>query len=170
MIQSQHRKFATNNCLLKFNCRKYSIRGPNYVIRCHSLSRTLSHMKLKYTILYVESVKATLEFYEKSFGFKAKFLHDAGDYGELDTGETTLSFSSLRLMSDLGKNPARPSPNSPVFEIAFETNDVRQWLNQAIESGATLIQDVKEEPWGQTTSYVSDPNGFLIEICSPVRQ
>lgn len=61
-------------------------------------------MKLKYTILYVESVSATLDFYEKSFGFKTKFLHEAGDYGELDTGETTLSFSSLKLMKDLGKN------------------------------------------------------------------
>lgn len=127
-------------------------------------------MKLKYTILYVENVSATLDFYKKSFGFKTKFLHEAGDYGELDTGETTLSFSSLKLMSDLGKNPQKPVPSAPVFEIAFETNDVSKWLNQAIECGATLIQGIKEEPWGQTTSYVSDINGFLIEICSPVQQ
>lgn len=125
-------------------------------------------MKLKYTILYVESVSATLDFYEKSFGFKTKFLHESGDYGELDTGQTTLSFSSIKLMSDLGKNPDKPNPAAPVFEIAFETNNVKKWLDQAMEFGATLVQDVKEEPWGQTTSYVSDPNGFLVEICSPV--
>jgi len=126
-------------------------------------------MKLKYTILYVENVAATLEFYEKAFGLKAKFLHEAGDYGELDTGETSLSFSSLKLMSDLGKNPAAANPAAPVFEIAFETDDVKKWLSNAVESGATLVQDIKLEPWGQTTSYVSDPNGFLIEICSPVK-
>jgi len=127
-------------------------------------------MKLKYTILYVESVAATLSFYENAFGLKTNFLHEAGDYGELNTGETTLSFSSLKLMSDLGKHPQKPNPLSPVFEIAFETTDVSKWLNQAIEHGATLVQDVKLEPWGQTTSYVSDINGFLVEICSPVQQ
>lgn len=127
-------------------------------------------MKLKYTILYVENVSETLKFYEQSFGFQTKMLHEGGDYGELDTGETTLSFSSLQLMSDLGKKPAQATPSAPVFEIAFETHDVKKWLERAIKSGATLVQDIREEPWGQTTSYVSDPNGFLIEICSPVKQ
>lgn len=127
-------------------------------------------MKLKYTILYVESVVATLEFYENAFGFKRRFLHETGDYGELDTGETTLSFSSLKLMSDLGKNPQKADSSAPVFEIALETTDVSKGLKQALQHGATLVQDVKEEPWGQTTSYVSDINGFLVEICSPVQQ
>jgi len=127
-------------------------------------------MKLKYTILYVENVTATIEFYENAFGFSRIFIHEAGDYGELNTGETTLAFSSLKLMSDLGKNPQKASPSAPVFEIAFETTEVSKWLNQAIQQGATLVQDVKLEPWGQTTSYVSDINGFLIEICSPVQK
>ena len=127
-------------------------------------------MKLKYTILYVESVVTTLEFYENAFGFKRRFLHEAGDYGELDTGDTTLSFSSLKLMSDLGKNPQKADSSAPVFEIAFETTEVSRWLKQALQHGATLVQDVKQEPWGQTTSYVADINGFLVEICSPVQQ
>jgi len=103
-------------------------------------------MKFKYTILYVESVSATLEFYENAFGFKTKFIHEAGDYGELDTGATLLSFSSLKLMSDLGKNPANARSSAPVFEIALETENVKKWLNKAVESGATLVQDLKEEP------------------------
>ncbi|MFK7996844.1 MAG: VOC family protein [Granulosicoccus sp.] len=125
-------------------------------------------MKLKYTILYVENVSTTLEFYKNAFGFSISFMHEAGDYGELNTGETTLSFSSLKLMSELGKKPAKATLSAPVFEIAFETANVTQCLQKAIAAGATLVQDIKEEPWGQTTSYVSDINGFLIEICSPV--
>ena len=73
-------------------------------------------------------------------------------------------------MSELGKNPQRAQSDAPVFEIAFETTEVSKWLQQAIDSGATLVQDVKLEPWGQTTSYVSDINGFLVEICSPVKK
>ncbi len=125
-------------------------------------------MKFKYTIFYVDDVKKTLDFYNRAFGFQTKFLHEGEDYGELDTGETSLSFSSKQLMKQLGKKPGAASPERPVFEIAFETDDVAGSLKKAINAGANLIQDAREEPWGQTTSYVSDPNGYFIEICSPV--
>ncbi len=126
-------------------------------------------MKLKYAILYVENVESTLTFYQEAFGLARKMLHESGDYGALDTGNTSLSFSSLALMTALGKNPARPDPEAPVFEIAFETDDVPSALRKAVDAGGELVQDVRDEPWGQTTAYVRDPNGFLVEICSPLR-
>jgi len=125
-------------------------------------------MKFKYTILYVKNVAKTLQFFDKAFGFKEAMLHESGDYGELDTGATTLSFSALSLMKDLGKTPGRANPASPTFEIAFETEDVTAALTKALAAGAVLVQDAEEMPWGQTTAYVSEPNGFLIEICTPV--
>ncbi len=127
-------------------------------------------MQFRYTILYVNSVSDTLDFYASAFGLKIAMLHESGDYGELDTGSTKLSFSSLKLMDALGKNPSTPKPDSPAFEIAFETDDVKTALAQALNAGATLVQDVEEMPWGQTTAYVADINGFLVEICTPVVQ
>lgn len=126
-------------------------------------------MILRYTILYVADVAATLAFYERAFALKRLFLHDSGDYGELATGETKLAFSSVALMTQLGKAPGKPSAEAPVFEIAFETDDVSAAFNRAVAAGAKPIQNVRDEPWGQTTSYVSDPNGYLVEICSPVQ-
>ncbi|WP_026381530.1 VOC family protein [Afifella pfennigii] len=126
-------------------------------------------MIFRYAILYVEDVAATLDFYERSFALQRRFLHESGDYGELSTGETKLAFSSIALMQQLGKAPGRPNPEAPVFELAFETQDVRAALARAVEAGAAPVQDVREEPWGQTTAYVRDPNGYLIEICSPVQ-
>ncbi|MFK7889324.1 MAG: VOC family protein [Granulosicoccus sp.] len=125
-------------------------------------------MIFKYTILYVDNVAASIEFFEKAFGFQRAFLHEAGDYGELDTGGTTLAFSATSLMKQLDKNPQPAKADAPTFEIAFETDDVQGALRRAVEAGASLVQDVRKEPWGQTTSYVVDPNGYLIEICSPV--
>lgn len=125
-------------------------------------------MKLKYVILYVDSVRATTEFYRAAFGLEINFIVDGDDYGEMSTGNTVLSFSSRSSMSSLGKNPDHPDPGAPAFEIAFETDDVPAALGRAIAAGATLVQDVRDEPWGQTTSYVSDINGYLVEICSPV--
>ena len=45
-------------------------------------------MKLKYTILYVDDVAASLSLYERAFGLARRMLHESGDYGELDTGAT----------------------------------------------------------------------------------
>lgn len=126
-------------------------------------------MKFKYAILYVENVEKTLDFYQQAFGFKQSFLHESGDYGELDTGSTTISFSSLALMNQLGKGAVAPNPHAPVFELAFETDNVENALAQAVKAGAKLVQDAQEMPWGQTIGYVHDLNGFLIEICTPVQ-
>lgn len=125
-------------------------------------------MKLRYTILYVEDVAATLAFYETALGCSRKMLHESGQYGELDTGATTLSFSALTLMESLGKSPARPQPERPTFEIAFETDDVAARFAHAVAAGAIPVQQPKAMPWGQTIAYVRDNNGFLVEICSPV--
>lgn len=127
-------------------------------------------MQLRYTILYVKNVADTLAFYIRAFGLRQKMLHESGDYGELDTGATTLSFSSISLMKTLGKTPGQADPKQPVFEIALETDNVESALQQALMAGATLVQAAEVMPWGQTTAYVTDPNGFLVEICSPVTQ
>jgi lactoylglutathione lyase len=127
-------------------------------------------MKLGYTILYVDDVRNTLAFYERAFGLKTRFLHESGDFGELDTGATVLAFSSRQLMTALGKNPGRPDVENPVFEIALVTPDVPAAIEQAVSAGARLIQPPEHMPWGQTVAYVADLDGFLVEICTPVAE
>ena len=125
-------------------------------------------MIFRYTILYVADVSRSLAFYRRCFGLDVGLEHPSGDYGELATGATKLAFSSRALMQSLGKSPAIADPGAPVFEIAFETNDVATAFQRAVAAGATIVQEVRREAWGQTTSYVSDPDGYLVEICSPV--
>ncbi|MEO1591458.1 MAG: VOC family protein, partial [Cyanobacteria bacterium J06632_22] len=119
-----------------------------------------------YTILYVEDVAATLDFYTRAFGLERKMLHDAGDYGELQTGATTLAFASRQMLRDMGKSPA--VPGSPTFEIAFTTDDVVAAVEQALAAGAQLVDAPHQMPWGQTIAYVSDNSGFMVEICTPM--
>ena len=126
-------------------------------------------MKFRYAILYVNNVAESLDFYERAFALTRGFLHESGDYGELSTGETKLAFSSVDLMRQLGKSTGKAIPGSPVFEIAFETEDVQVAFDRAVAAGANIVQEVREESWGQTTSYVTDIDGYLVEICSPVQ-
>ncbi len=125
-------------------------------------------MKLGYTILYVDDVGRSLDFYARAFGLSVKFQHEGGDFGELDTGTTSLAFSSRQLMSQLHKNPARADARAPCFEIALTTDDVPAAVRLAVAAGAELIQPPEAMPWGQTVAYVADPDGFLVELCTPV--
>ncbi len=54
-------------------------------------------MKFGYTIIYVPDVAASLSFFEQAFGFVRRFLHESQTYGELETGQTTLSFAAHEL-------------------------------------------------------------------------
>jgi catechol 2,3-dioxygenase-like lactoylglutathione lyase family enzyme len=46
-------------------------------------------MQLGYTIIYVPDVATSLDFWQRAFGLRLRFVHDSGTYGELDTGATT---------------------------------------------------------------------------------
>lgn len=125
-------------------------------------------MKLGYTILYVPDVRASLRFYEQAFGLATKFLHEGGDFGELDTGGTSLAFCSLTLLQQMGKTPGRADVARPVSEVALVTADVPAAFARAVAAGATPLQAPEDMPWGQTVAYVADPDGFWVELCTPV--
>ena len=102
---------------------------------------------------------------------KRKFIVPGNSYGELATGATTLSFASIeQASSNLKDGFTESSPkNKPcAFEIAFTTEDVDEVFNQAIKEGAISEASPKVKPHGQTVAYVRDPDGFLVEICTPI--
>ena len=125
-------------------------------------------MQLGYTILYVPDVPTTLKFYEAAFGLTTRFLHESGDYGELETGSTALAFTAHRLIKQLGKTPQAANAHAPCCEIALCTPDVAAALGRAAAAGATPMRPLEVMPWGQTIAYVADINGFLVELCTPM--
>ncbi|QFZ53698.1 VOC family protein [Oceanihabitans sp. IOP_32] len=130
-------------------------------------------MKYAYTILYVENVMETIEFYEKAFEFRRKFMTPENDYGELITGETTIAFASTELGNSNFKNGFEKINKSGKpfgVELAFTTENIERDFQNAIKSGATEFEPLTEKPWGQKVGYLRDNNGFLIEICTPIKK
>jgi catechol 2,3-dioxygenase-like lactoylglutathione lyase family enzyme len=127
-------------------------------------------MQFGYTILYVDDVAATLDFYGKAFTLPTRFLHESGTYGELETGATALAFVSRTMMREIGKNAQPPVLEAPTGEIALVTDDVAAAVQRALAAGARLVQEPRDMPWGQTIAYVGDVNGFLVELCTPLAQ
>lgn len=128
-------------------------------------------MKLGYTIVYVPDVEASLSFFENAFSLKRRFLHESGDYGELDTGPTTLAFASLELGESNFPEGFVAASNShkPLgMEIALVTEKVVAAHANALVNGAEEIRAPQSKPWGQTVSYLRCPAGVLVELCSPM--
>ncbi|MDY7539103.1 VOC family protein [Undibacterium sp. RTI2.1] len=128
-------------------------------------------MKFAYTIVYVESVSDTLNFYHQAFGFETRYLHESGEYGELETGDTVLAFASHAMGEiNLDGHYQRADPNVPPFgvEFAFVTEDVAAAYAKAVSAGALAIKEPAQKPWGQIVAYVRSKEGSLIELCSPI--
>ncbi len=128
-------------------------------------------MKLGYTIIYVPDVAQSLAFFETAFGLERRFLHESGMYGELDTGETTLSFAA-HAMGDMnfagGHVHADTSAQPLGFEIALVTSTVAEAHAKAVAAGAKEMAAPQQKPWGQMVSYVRCPDGTLVELCTPM--
>lgn len=128
-------------------------------------------MKFGYTIVYVPDVAASLSFFERAFGFARRFLHESQTYGELETGDTTLSFAAHELAraNFRGSHVAASASADPLgMEVAFVTDDVVAAHARALGAGATELSAPASKPWGQVVSYVRCPDGTLVELCTPV--
>jgi lactoylglutathione lyase len=128
-------------------------------------------MKFGYTIIYVQNVAASVEFYDRVFGLNHRFIDDTSQYAELETGATTLAFAATELaQSNLPDGFTPNTPNQPPagIEIGLVTEDVPAAFATAVAQGAISVAEPKVKPWGQTVAYVRDLDGVLIELCSPM--
>lgn len=126
-------------------------------------------MQLAYTVLYVRNVDESHAFYEAALGVARRFLHESGAHGELDTGATTLAFTSREMpASNLlsGFQPSELSQPPCAFEIAFATPDIAEAYERATRVGAASVAGPKSKPCGRVVAYVRDPDGHLVELCA----
>jgi lactoylglutathione lyase len=128
-------------------------------------------MRFGYTILYVADVPASLDFYERALDQRRRFLHESGQYAELETGDTALALAAHELAASnlpgVYRPEERPSTR-PSFEVCFVTKDVQAAFDRAVEEGAEAVSPPQTKPWGQDVAYVRDPDGNLVELASPV--
>jgi uncharacterized glyoxalase superfamily protein PhnB len=135
------------------------------------MSSKVQEVKLGYVIVYVANVEETVRFYERAFGLTRRFVHESGEYAELETGATALAFANEQastITHAFTRNRAGATPAG--VEVALVSDDPRAAFVRATAAGAVSVLEPTEKPWGQTISYVRDLNGFVVELCSPVRQ
>lgn len=128
---------------------------------------------LGYTIYYVEDVAATLRYFTEAFALNQKLLTPDKQYGELDTGTTTLAFAATDFVDKFlgaggGFTPIDPESPPAGVSITLLTDDVPGTLDTALGAGGVPYMEPVVKPWGQTVAYMRDPNGILIELATPI--
>ena len=122
--------------------------------------------------IYVDDVRAVLDFYQRAFGFEVHFFDPEYEYGEFSTGGAHLGIASHKLGQAVMPGryvPPKNTADSFAFEIGFITEEVAAAFARAVSAGATVVAEPKTMPWGGTLAYVRSIEGTLVVICTPPR-
>jgi lactoylglutathione lyase len=129
-------------------------------------------MQFRYSAIFVRDVPRTASFYERAFGFALRYIHPSNGYAELDTGTTLLAFvgeeflKGAKLIGQMRVRPNRPELDPIAAQVAFVTDDIERDWKRAVSAGAVVVTEPALKPWGQTTGYLRDPDGFIVEVCT----
>jgi catechol 2,3-dioxygenase-like lactoylglutathione lyase family enzyme len=124
-------------------------------------------MTLKYVgpLLVVEDINHSRHFYEQVLGQQVEF-----DFGENVAFYGGLSIHRRAHFQTLLGEPARYPVVSRAHngEQYFETDDMEAMLSRLKQNSVEFISEIQEQPWGQRSMRIYDPDGHLIEIGEPM--
>lgn len=128
-------------------------------------------LKLNTIGLFVNDMQTMVSFYRDVMGMKTDWTGDAN--AELYSDEIRLiMFSRNDFEAMTSKQYAYPNGLNGTVELAFDVAnfaEVDTEYERIVKAGATPVFPPTNEPWGQRTSYVADPDGNLIELSSFVK-
>jgi uncharacterized glyoxalase superfamily protein PhnB len=132
---------------------------------------TVRRMRLGYVIHYVDDPAATVAFYEAAFGLERGFVHESGQFAEMDSGSTKLAFTSHALGAEAVPVPyvrSRPDADPAGYELTLLCGDVPAAYARAVGAGAASVAEPHDTAWGQTVAYVRDRDGALVGLATPI--
>jgi acyl dehydratase/catechol 2,3-dioxygenase-like lactoylglutathione lyase family enzyme len=113
----------------------------------------------------VPDARASADFYARAFGLTERMALGE-DYIAMETGETVLGFARESFIARETGLRLAPAHRDGGQDIAFEVPDVAVAHARALAEGAEEVLPPVEKPWGQTLSYVRDPDGGLVQLCT----
>ncbi|GAV57903.1 Glyoxalase_2 domain-containing protein [Cephalotus follicularis] len=125
-----------------------------------------------YTVVYVKDVAKSVAFYAKAFGYQVRRLDESHRWGELESGQTTIAFTSAHQhetddLTGVVQVP-RSSRERQQVEVCFAYPDVDAAYKRAVENGAVAVSKPEDKEWGQRVGYVRDIDGIVVRMGSYV--
>lgn len=126
-------------------------------------------MRLDGIGLFVDDMATMIRFYRDVLGFEIKEAEDAVNVYLIKDGTLFMLYERKNFEKMTSRKYEYLKGVNGHFEIAlyvdtFEEVDIE--FAKAVSKGATPVLEPTDEPWGQRTCYIADPEGNLIEIGS----
>jgi len=111
-----------------------------------------------------DDLQKSKEFYVELLGFNVKY--DSDWYVQLCSPEDSeIEYGIIQRGHDLVPKEYQNSPTG--MYVTFVVKDVDTTYEHALNMGLPILQEPRNEFYGQRRFLVKDPNGCLIDICSP---
>jgi catechol 2,3-dioxygenase-like lactoylglutathione lyase family enzyme len=119
--------------------------------------------------IFVNDLHQMVAFYRNVLGFEIDWDGN-GPYAEFKNDGVRFSMYERALLPALlGQTPDYPANLNGTFELAIDlptSADADREFERVVKTGGRAIYAPVDEPWGQHSSMVADPEGNLIEIGS----
>lgn len=119
--------------------------------------------------LFVKDMGAMIRFYRDVLGFEIKEDENAGNVMLLKDGMLFMLYprASFEMMTDKRYEYVKGLNGHSEIALYVDTfAEVDEAYDAVISKGAVSVLPPTDEPWGQRTCYIADPEGNLIEIGS----
>ena len=120
----------------------------------------ISMIKISSILVGVRDLSKARPFYEKVFGFVFDEFRPPYASATVDGLEFNIEEDADYRSPDWVNNYIGGRKN-----VAFQTDDLKSFLIKAEASGAKVIQEATDQPWGWSEAVIADPDGneFLVE-------
>lgn len=126
-------------------------------------------MKLDGFGLFVNDMGKMIRFYRDVLGFEIKEDENTPNVYLIKDGTLFMLYGRNDFEKMTSRKYEYINGFNGHFEIALYVDtfeEVDKEYEKAISKGATSVLEPTDEPWGQRTCYIADPEGNLIEIGS----
>ncbi|MGJ8681704.1 VOC family protein [Paraglaciecola sp.] len=111
-----------------------------------------------------DNLNESTRFYVELLGFKIKY--DSDWYVQLCSPEDSeIEYGIIQRDHELVPKSYQQLPNG--MYVTFVVTDVDKIYEKAVQQGLPIIQEPKNEFYGQRRFLTKDPSGCLIDISSP---
>jgi catechol 2,3-dioxygenase-like lactoylglutathione lyase family enzyme len=118
-------------------------------------------MKYVCSLIVVENIERSREFYEKTLKQRVKF-----DFGANVTFEGGFAIHLREHFEKITKGKSSRSIlyGSNSFELYFETEKMDGIYNELKNQNVEFVHEIEEQPWGQRVLRFYDPDKHIVEI------
>lgn len=116
-----------------------------------------------YVVLVVDDLERSLAFYVGRLGLHLG--HRAGPYAQLHTGRSRVALYERGALAErLAQTLRAPGREAPGFVLGFKVEDVDAAWEELRAAGVEGVMAPREQPWGQRSAHLRDPDGHLLEL------